>query len=53
MRTLLPGAITESSSPTPMGISSSAVRNAASRSRAASRQSASISSAAAVIIAVM
>ena len=51
MRTLLPGAITESSSPTPMGISSSAVRNAASC--AASRQSASISSAAAVIIAVM
>ena len=53
MRTLLPGAITESSNPAPMGTSSSAVRSAAPFSRAASRHRASISSAAAVIIAVI
>ena len=53
MRTLLPGAITEISSPTPMGKSIIAVRTAAARSCAAARQRASISSAAAVIIAVM
>ena len=50
MRTLLPGAITEISSPTPMGEASAPCAAAA---QPAARQSASISSAAAVIIAVM